>query len=95
MLVNFQYITADQVALLCQTATSTNCDAVKVKVLSILGYIGKMAASRDDSHEVLKVKLDCRSQICCGQTVSTVSLTQFCLINNITLLYVVTRRGIA
>ncbi|KXJ13577.1 HEAT repeat-containing protein 3 [Exaiptasia diaphana] len=49
-----QYITADQVTLLCQTASTTNCDAVKVKVLSILGYIGKMAASRDDSLEVLK-----------------------------------------
>ncbi|KAK3707980.1 hypothetical protein QZH41_010746, partial [Actinostola sp. cb2023] len=49
-----QFITADQVSLLSQTAMSTQCEAVRVKVLSILGYIGKMAATRDDTQELLK-----------------------------------------
>ncbi|KAK3755936.1 hypothetical protein QZH41_020472 [Actinostola sp. cb2023] len=49
-----QFITADQVSLLSQTAMSTQCEAVRVKVLSILGYIGKMAAARDDTQELLK-----------------------------------------
>ncbi|XP_031565135.1 HEAT repeat-containing protein 3-like [Actinia tenebrosa] len=49
-----QCITAEHVTVLCQTAVNTPCDAVKVKLLSILGYIGKMAATRDDTVDVLQ-----------------------------------------
>jgi hypothetical protein len=57
-----QCITTEHVSVLCQTAVSTSCDAVKVKMLSILGYIGKMAAAREDTLEVLKVSESQSSQ---------------------------------
>ena len=41
--------------MLCQFTAVTSCEAVKVKLLSILGFIGKMAAKKDNTLDVLKV----------------------------------------
>jgi len=41
--------------MLCQSTAVTSCEAVKVKLISILGFIGKMAAKKDNTLEVLKV----------------------------------------
>lgn len=49
-----QCITADHVTTLCRITADTSCEAAKVKLLSILGFIGKMAAKRDNTLEVLK-----------------------------------------
>ena len=55
VLVLLQYITAEQVALLCQTTAATNCEAIKVNLISILGFVGKMAAKKEDTLDILKV----------------------------------------
>lgn len=49
-----QCITAEHVTTLCRITADTSCEAAKVKLLSILGFIGKMAAKRDNTLEVLK-----------------------------------------
>ena len=41
--------------ILCRFTAETSCEAVKVKLISILGFIGKMAAKKDNALEVLKV----------------------------------------
>ena len=41
--------------MLCRFTAVTSCEAVKVKLISILGFIGKMAAKKDNTLEVLKV----------------------------------------
>ena len=41
--------------MLCQVTPETSCEAVKVKLISILGYIGKMAARKDNTLDILKV----------------------------------------
>ena len=40
---------------LCRVTADTTCEAIKVKLISILGYIGKMAAKKDNTQEILKV----------------------------------------
>ena len=42
--------------VLCRVTAQTSCEAVKVKLISILGYIGKMAARKDNTLEILKVR---------------------------------------
>ncbi|EDO30447.1 predicted protein [Nematostella vectensis] len=49
-----QYVTTDQVSILCQCTTNASCEAIRVKLISTLGYIGKLAATRDDTGDVLK-----------------------------------------
>lgn len=49
-----QCITFEHVTTLCRVTADTTCDAIKVKLISILGYIGKMAAKRDNTLEILK-----------------------------------------
>ncbi|KAM7444782.1 hypothetical protein ABFA07_006579 [Porites harrisoni] len=49
-----QCITAEHVTILCRVAVETSCEAVKVKLISILGFIGKMAARKDNRLEILK-----------------------------------------
>lgn len=41
--------------MLCQFTAETLCEAVKVKLISILGFIGKMVAKKDNTLDVLKV----------------------------------------
>ncbi|KAK2556872.1 HEAT repeat-containing protein 3 [Acropora cervicornis] len=50
-----QCITAEHVTTLCRVTADTTCEAIKVKLISILGYIGKMAAKKDNTQEILKV----------------------------------------
>lgn len=49
-----QCITAEHVTTLCRVTADTTCEAIKVKLISILGYIGKMAAKKDNTQEILK-----------------------------------------
>ncbi|XP_058944174.2 HEAT repeat-containing protein 3 [Pocillopora verrucosa] len=49
-----QCITTEHVTTLCRITADTSCEAVKVKLLSILGIIGKMAGKKDNTLEVLK-----------------------------------------
>lgn len=49
-----QCITAEHVTMLCRFTSVTSCEAVKVKLISILGFIGKMAAKKDNTLDVLK-----------------------------------------
>lgn len=49
-----QCITAEHVTTLCRVTAETTCEAIKVKLISILGYIGKMAAKKDNTQEILK-----------------------------------------
>lgn len=42
--------------ILCRFTAEASCEAVKVKLISILGFIGKMAAKKDNVLEVLKVR---------------------------------------
>lgn len=49
-----QCITTEHVTTLCRITADTSCDAAKVKLLSILGIIGKMAGKKDNTLEVLK-----------------------------------------
>ena len=51
-----QCITGEHVTILCQVTTETSCEAVKVKLVSILGFIGKMAAKKDNTLQVLTVR---------------------------------------
>lgn len=59
-----QCITAEHVTTLCRVTADTTCEAIKVKLLSILGYIGKMAAKKDNTQEILKVLSILFMQIC-------------------------------
>lgn len=49
-----QCITTEHVTTLCRITADTSCEAAKVKLLSILGIIGKMAGKKDNTLEVLK-----------------------------------------
>lgn len=49
-----QCITNEHVTTLCRITADTSCEAAKVKLLSILGIIGKMAGKKDNTLEVLK-----------------------------------------
>lgn len=51
-----QCITTEHVTTLCRNTADTSCEAAKVKLLSILGIIGKMAGKKDNTLEVLKVR---------------------------------------
>lgn len=51
-----QCITTEHVTTLCRITADTSCEAAKVKLLSILGIIGKMAGKKDNTLEVLKVR---------------------------------------
>ena len=51
-----QCITNEHVITLCRITADTSCEAAKVKLLSILGIIGKMAGKKDNTLEVLKVR---------------------------------------
>lgn len=49
-----QCITTEHVTTMCRITADTSCEAAKVKLLSILGIIGKMAGKKDNTLEVLK-----------------------------------------
>lgn len=49
-----QCITSEHVTTLCRVTSEASCEAIKVKLISILGYIGKMAARKDNTLGVLK-----------------------------------------
>ena len=51
-----QCITNEHVTTLCRITADTSCEAAKVKLLNILGIIGKMAGKKDNTLEVLKVR---------------------------------------
>ena len=40
---------------MCQSTATSACEAVKVNLISILGFVGKMAAKKDNTLDILTV----------------------------------------